>query len=33
MLRFDQRLLDKLANLAEGYYRKMVEIESSGAGE
>jgi len=32
-LRFDQKLLDKLANLAEGYYRKMVEIESSWAGE
>jgi hypothetical protein len=29
-LRFDQRLLDKLANLAEGYYKKMVEIEGDG---
>jgi hypothetical protein len=33
MLRSDYRLLNKLANLAEGYYKKMVEIESSGAGE
>jgi hypothetical protein len=31
--RSDYRLLDKLVNLSEGYYRKMVEIESSGAGE
>lgn len=33
MFRSDYRLLNKLANLAEGYYKKMVEIESSGAGE
>jgi hypothetical protein len=28
--RSDYRLLDKLANLAEGYYKKMVEIEGGG---
>jgi hypothetical protein len=30
MFRSDYKLLNKLANLAEGYYKKMVEIEGGG---